>query len=347
MRTIVSVQALRAVAAMAVVLCHFNQVYLMVGGRPDAAILLFPLSSGVDLFFVISGFIMVYSSETLFGSPMAWRTFLGRRLLRIVPLYWITTAIAIPLMSLPFDWVTLTESLFFIPHRIPNDTIVPLHGVGWTLNFEMFFYAVFASFIWLARRAAITSICVALCTIAICGYYFSPHAVPFSYWSDPIILEFVFGMGIAILHRTGLQLPGWLRILLIVFGSLAVWFSAQHMPPSGLRFLLWGIPSAMVFAGTVLGRQPDFGRFAGFIKLMGDSSYALYLIHPLVGAIILLNAQILGRLFPPPLMYVVGIIFSVALAAWIWTIEKKIKSAANEGRIKTVAEAVRVTIASR
>ena len=82
--TIVSVQALRAVAAFAVVLCHFSQLNLMIQGRPNDPIPLYALASGVDLFFVISGFVMVYSSEDLFGTPRAWRTFLSRRIGRVI-----------------------------------------------------------------------------------------------------------------------------------------------------------------------------------------------------------------------------------------------------------------------
>ena len=122
-------------------------------GHADDPIPLYSLASGVDLFFVISGFIMVYSSEDLFGARGAWRTFLTRRLVRIVPLYWLTTAITIPLMSLTVDWQSLLGSYFFIPYRAPSNAIVPLHGVGWTLNLEMFFYVIFAAAISSLKRS--------------------------------------------------------------------------------------------------------------------------------------------------------------------------------------------------
>ncbi len=286
MRTIISVQVLRAVAALSVVLCHFNQVELMVQGRANDPMQLFSLSSGVDLFFVISGFIMVYSSEQSFGTTDAWKAFLGRRLARIVPLYWLTTAIAIPLMSLPVNWQTLLDSYFFIPYRIPNDAIVPLHGVGWTLNFEMFFYMLFALTIRLQQSVAVYALCTALTCIVLLGHWLQPQLAPLAFWSDPIILEFAIGMMIALQYRRGLQLPTALRLCLIAVGAVAVWFSAQHMPPSGYRVVLWGIPAAMIFSGTVLGKQPSFGWLTSPTKLMGDSSYALYLIHPLVAAMI-------------------------------------------------------------
>src|ERR1700730_16181483 len=142
MRAIVSVQALRAIAALAVVLCHADQIHRWLLGLKDP----YPLeqlASGVDLFFVISGFVMVYSSRDLFAVKGAARTFFTRRVARIVPPYWAVMVIAIPLMALPSDWRSLLGSYLFIPYRAPGDNIVPVYGVGWTLNFEMFFYALF------------------------------------------------------------------------------------------------------------------------------------------------------------------------------------------------------------
>src|ERR1700722_16881943 len=110
MRTIHSVQMLRAIAALMVVACHFDTVRLMLLSRGAEATLLYPLASGVDLFFVISGFIMIISSEPLFAAPGGSATFIIRRLARIVPLYWLTTLAAIPLMSLPVSWEALAGS---------------------------------------------------------------------------------------------------------------------------------------------------------------------------------------------------------------------------------------------
>jgi exopolysaccharide production protein ExoZ len=90
----ISVQVLRAVAALSIVFCHFNYIEYALTGRINLAFPLYNLASGVDLFFVISGFIMVYSSEELFGAKAAWYTFLRRRLTRIIPIYWIATALA-------------------------------------------------------------------------------------------------------------------------------------------------------------------------------------------------------------------------------------------------------------
>jgi exopolysaccharide production protein ExoZ len=93
--SLLSIQILRAVAALAVCGVHFDQMTLMLAGHSNDPIPLYPLAAGVDLFFVISGFVMVYSSEPLFGRSGSPKEFLVRRLARIVPLYWLTMTIGI------------------------------------------------------------------------------------------------------------------------------------------------------------------------------------------------------------------------------------------------------------
>ena len=125
-------------------------------------------------------------------------------------------------------------------------------------------------------------ICSVLCAVTVAGCWLSPQTVALAYWSDPIILEFVLGMGIALLYRNGFQLPATLRLSLIGAGVFAVWFSAPHMPPSGYRVLLWGIPAAMVFAGAVLGKHPNFGWFTPLTETNGRLIVCA-LSHPSAG----------------------------------------------------------------
>ena len=109
MKPVMSIQALRACAALSVVLAHcldYNWQMNGLHGQGEWA----RLSSGVDLFFVISGFVMVYSSENLFGVEGASRGFIRNRLARIVPIYWAATSIWL-LLGQPFDWPRLVTSV--------------------------------------------------------------------------------------------------------------------------------------------------------------------------------------------------------------------------------------------
>jgi exopolysaccharide production protein ExoZ len=319
MRTLISIQALRALAALAVAICHFDQVRTMLSGHADEPFPLFPLSAGVDVFFVISGFIMVYSSERLFAARGGSLEFLIRRLARIVPLYWLTTALAIWLMAPPRIWESLLDSYFFIPYRATTGNMLPLHGVGWTLNFEMFFYVLFALAITWRRGIAVSVLCATLTGIAAAGYWLKPSAAQFIFWSDPIILEFAAGMLIAEAYQRGARLPIILRWWLVPGALLTIWFVPEYMPPSGYRFLMWGVPAATLVACAVLGQRSATLRwFAAPAKLLGDASYALYLVHPLTGAVIfLLWHQGLNQ-YPMITVLVVAVILTQALSVGIF-----------------------------
>jgi exopolysaccharide production protein ExoZ len=317
MRTIVSVQALRAIAALAVVLCHFDQLNAWLAGRKDP----YPLdqlSSGVDLFFVISGFVMVYSSGDLFGAKGGWLTFFTRRVARIVPPYWIAMAIAVPVMSLPSDWGSLLGSYLFFPYLSASGNFGPVYGVGWTLNFEMYFYALFSAAVFLRRDIAVSVLCGTLCVIVLLGYLLQPSFAPLKFWSDPIIMEFAFGMALALLYIRGTQIPTAIRIGLVVAGVAAIIFFNNRSPPSGFRVVQWGIPAAMIFAGTVLGRDINFGWFRGPVKALGNASYALYLAHPLMIAAVLLGWPLGINRYPKMMVLFLAIVCAQAASVAVY-----------------------------
>lgn len=284
-----SVQALRGVAALAVVIVHFDYVRVILANRANEVSPLFPFASGVDLFFVISGFIIVHSSSDLFEKPKGWLTFFTRRVARIVPLYWLATAAAIPLMAMPpVDIQSILYSLFFIPYRNGNGTVFPLHAGGWTLNFEMFFYVLFGSLLFLERRRAIAALCTVLVTLVIIGQIFRPKFAPLLIWSDALLLEFLFGVLIAVAyHDFNVRLAMPVRIFLCIAGvTVIALFPAYGGFPSGLRFLTWGLPAAAIFAGVVLADDIKPGWLTAPIRMLGDASYAVYLIHPMFGTLI-------------------------------------------------------------
>lgn len=309
MQTIVSIQALRAVAAISVLSVHFNEIWFRLIGRSLQGMPLYPLASGVDLFFVISGFIMVHSSKRLFGAPGGSWIFLTGRIARIVPLYWLATLIAIPEMSRPATFETVTRSLFFIPY--PEGEGLPLLGVGWTLNFEMFFYTLFSVAIWWPRKIALPVLAAFLVGLAVVGSRIALPG-PLRFWADPIVIEFVFGMTIAGFYAMKIQLPNAARCCLMALAAGAVWLSAALMPPSGDRFLVWGIPATIIVACAVLGKpMRTVGPLAWFIGFLGDASYSMYLIHPLVGAAVFLSWPLSVYYFSPLVLTVLGAATSI------------------------------------
>jgi exopolysaccharide production protein ExoZ len=277
--SLVSIQALRAIAAFLVFWGHaINAVNLKV----PAEFPTFYGPFGVDLFFVISGFVMVYSSERLFGRPGAPIKFFARRLVRIVPLYWAATAILVWFVVPYASTKAVLGSLFFLPH-IPSEA--PLLFVGWTLIFEMFFYAVFAIALLAKRRLAIVA-CASVFLISfvafgpaptVAGFWSPPGASSIAYLTDPIVIEFVFGMTIALVYRTGRRLSIWATISLIIIAF--IWFAATIS--SVPRPHSAGIAAALIVAAMSLSSvaSPKRSLFTRGVVFLGDISYALYCTH--------------------------------------------------------------------
>ena len=174
-----SVQWLRAIAAMMVVVHHLNfhadWLREQAGAAPSAFSQI-PWSFGIHIFFVISGFIMILTTKN-FGAPGAWKTFLVRRLIRIVPLYWVLTTVMVAgvlmapgSLELPADrWQYIAGSYLFIPVLRAADDLRPILGQGWTLDYEMFFYAAFTLAILWPRRFGVAFITIGFVVLAILG----------------------------------------------------------------------------------------------------------------------------------------------------------------------------------
>jgi len=215
---IVSIQALRLVAALLAAwphACLFSHLLARHLGAPVPDLPGAALGkSGVDVFFVISGFVMVHSSQRLYGRPGARRLFVLRRIVRVVPMYWLAT-LALLAWSLrthapPWDGATIASSLAFMPYPSLGNhgAVIPFLVPGWTLNYEMLFYLVFA--LCLARSGVLTVARVAgVLLVAVVLGMVAALPLPLSAWANPITLEFVAGMAIALAYRRGLTLPAW------------------------------------------------------------------------------------------------------------------------------------------
>ena len=216
---------------------------LKLGGSFERVHLL-PWRAGVDIFFVISGFIMVYASEDLFGRKGASVEFLARRVARIVPLYWMFTAfytlfLVIALVGTTKDfpgWPNIVASFAFWPaYATGHEAPMPVFELGWTLNYEMFFYAVFAVFIGLRRSRTVIAVAALLGGLVLMGFVLQPSAAAPFFWTRPIILEFVFGMGIALLLRHGVVLSGLIRGAFLVSGVAILIADPDRLVASGHR----------------------------------------------------------------------------------------------------------------
>ncbi len=176
--------------------------------------------AGVDLFFIISGFVMIYSSRELFGSAKSAVIFARLRLIRIVPPYWIATTILILIVGAP-SMDHLLKSLLFVTDG------EPFLAPGWTLNFEMLFYALFACFIFLPMRTAIKWLSGTIIAIVLIGPYTGISYI--HYVSHPILLEFVAGVLAGFAFIKGLRLDRRMSICMILAATLLLFWTFSDL----------------------------------------------------------------------------------------------------------------------
>jgi exopolysaccharide production protein ExoZ len=276
------IQALRLVAAVLVLFTHagfYASERLSPGFRywDRGAV-------GVELFFVISGFVMVYSSTRLTGQANGWRTFSERRIVRIVPMYWLATTLKLALMILTAGWVLHAQlravpvicSYLFLPSRNPDGELRPLLGVGWTLNFEMFFYLLFAVALYL-RKNVYWIIGPTLVTLTVASYFVKPNWPAPAFYLDRVVLDFFWGMLIGGMFVRGVQQPRWLAAPALVAGILFLLI----LPDTEWKVPVIGMAAAAIVWATA-ALEPALTRIPRWVLFLGDASYAIYLFHPMI-----------------------------------------------------------------
>ena len=266
-----NLQGVRALAAIGVVMFHL--------GLMPATGLPFRIgASGVDLFFVLSGFIIAHSSTR---DP---RHFLTHRLIRVVPAYWIVTVIA-TLFTLPnmgmaeaFGW--LVQSIFYLPGPGGRPVLI---FVAWTLVYELAFYLLY----WLALRfGPLRAPVVGLALLVILALIRLP-GLP-GPW--PLLLEFGLGIGAYLLAErydplrsvaggAGLLIAGVGLVFLLMLPRVTG-YDPDDFQSIG-RVMTWGLPAAAVILGLVIAEHGGFAVRSKPVLLLGAASYAIYLLHPI------------------------------------------------------------------
>ena len=281
-----SVQAMRGLAAVMVLLLHATEVATeRFGSRHQNW---WAGAAGVDIFFVISGYVMSLSSGRLTRRKGGATEFLKRRLERIVPIYWIATTLkvalllmapALALRGLGGSW-HVAASYLFLPSWNTVHAALPVVPVGWTLNFEMLYYALFALALAL-KLPPLRMLMPVLIGMALVPLAMHARVYALLTWCDPILLEFLFGMLLERAWRRGWKLrPAMAWVVLCVALSLLVLLPGQD--GTLLRPFLWGLPAAAML-GAALSLEGSVGRrLPRWMLLIGDASYSIYLTHGFV-----------------------------------------------------------------
>jgi exopolysaccharide production protein ExoZ len=314
-----SIQYLRGFAAFGVLLFH----------AADRAGWAFGVgAAGVDVFFVISGFIMWVVTCRKTPSPAE---FLVRRVQRIVPLYWgLTLGVAAAAVLLPAAFPSMqptlahvVQSLLFVPHRDDAGLIAPLIVPGWTLNYEMFFYLLFAAGLLAPARVRPWALSAALLGLAAIGPLGDARNPLWATYTNPLLLEFGAGVWLGKAWSEG-RLPGralgWTLVAAGLAGFAGVTLAGLDVEP--VRVLAWGLPALALVTGAVslerAGPLPHWWP----LRALGDASYSVYLIHGLAISAAVRALQLLGVEAPVPL-FVVSVATGVAAGLVAYQLAEK------------------------
>ena len=293
--TLDGLQGLRGLAAVLVVVTHaICTLNHKAGAELDLSFAYSLGRLGVQVFFAVSGLTMMLAHGNDFRSHGASRKFALRRLGRIVPLYWITSLIYYVKLAQAHAAPGIGDlllSLSFVPHQEVGQAFgTPVYGLGWTLQFEMFFYSMFAVALFAERRAALIGLALLFAGLAASAHLgLLPQETILGYLGSPIVLFFVAGIGIGVLRnvmQSRGSLPWGFRTSVAVSAlavGAAVAAAAVFGPTAGLATAA-SVTSALVSVAACGLARPESSNSAPrrLAKALGDSTYALYLTHSFI-----------------------------------------------------------------
>jgi exopolysaccharide production protein ExoZ len=296
MREILSVVYLRAICAVFIVLFHAAGRDDITGSGNSKIEQVFSLgASRVDIFFVISGFVLFIATVSRGGEAPG--AFLLRRIMRIAPLYWLfTLALAFAALGFPKLFPNLSPtaqdialSLFFVPHFSASkpEKIWPILVQGWALTYEVIFYLVFAVALFARRTKWLPIIASLFIGLVLAGLIFQPTSAVGLTVTDPVLLEFLGGAAFGQLWLKGWRLSrtaSWSLLILALAGlALGTWASQIWLP---WRAAFLGIPALMIVMACVMLDADRPWRKRPWLQEIGQASYSIYLIHGIVISVV-------------------------------------------------------------
>lgn len=317
---LLSVQALRGIAALLVVLFHIDAMFRGGGPWSRAAGEFWGRGfAGVDLFFVISGFIMVYVSRDIAPSLKSAGRFLYDRVTRIYPLWWVFAGLMMVYFYTAYGSPAAPDKAAgdAIPAYIAKSLLLlpqtedPVLGVGWTLIYEMQFYLLFAIGLLFARKWLPIWIGIWSAVILVGSLIWAQplHAGNLAQlFISPLNIEFILGALVALYVSRGPLKNGaiWLGLGAIGFAAALLFFPDNKIIPfNWTRVVCFGIPGALIILGVVTLEREGRLRVPSPLVKIGDWSYSLYLSHLLVLLSLtrIWNMQLVSPYIPEPLKW--------------------------------------------
>lgn len=286
--TIRNIQCLRGAAAFLVLIFHLVDIGQYFGPRNRFLDIVNFGQSGVDLFFVISGFIIYFIAVGKFQNRKYQKQFLIKRFFRIYPVYWFYSGIfLLALFSIHSERLEETSFgyVFYSFLLIPQKTF-PLLGVGWTLIHEVFFYLFFSLLMFFKEIFYLRILLVWGLLIVVISFLTEPWGRWLPYFFSPFYLEFILGCLVA--HRITnsdyypngkiITLAG---LLVLIVGSVLYYIGYQDMPIGLMRILLFGLPAAIIVYGALALEKEQRICHSIFFHI-GNGSYSIYLSHVII-----------------------------------------------------------------
>jgi peptidoglycan/LPS O-acetylase OafA/YrhL len=338
-KTFYGVQVLRGVAAFLVVCFHVTSNVSSsdssptdVGGGFHALPRLLVGNAGVDLFFLISGFVIVWTTRDNWSRPNAWRVFLDKRLSRVLPLYWsLTTGKLLAVLAFPYVfrgshlqvW-SVVSSYLLIPSYDGEGRINPLITAGWTLCFEMAFYYVCAICLAVGKRPFVLAAPL-LIALGLVGIFRTPGWGAPASLIDPLLLEFVAGMWVGEMARRDLIHGNRFVMFALLMAGIGLWLAGELLLTSptayAFRALVWGGPATLILFSTIALEEHLNFRKLFLPLLLGDASYSIYLTHVLVLPPFMSKARLLNLSFAGQwAVYFALVAIGVASGIVVWWI---------------------------
>ena len=298
-----AIQLLRAIAVLMVVYLHTLLTAAQWPHHPQPLQLQFfhladVGAAGVDIFFVISGFIITVVAARYTAPKKPW-LFLKKRFTRVIPLYWLVSLISIGLFFLhgkTFPRAAIVKTIAFFPFFDNSFFDLPVLSRGWTLSFELLFYLVIALSIRLAgKRYAIITIAFFISCILVNYALLPARYTLIGFLGNAIMLEFLIGILAAYVYLSAnkvnrraanfLWMSGLACLLLSVFTSLG---NLMHTPETWAgvaslqRSIIWGIPAFLLVTGITLKEKLGTFYVHPCWIAIGNASFSIYLTHAIL-----------------------------------------------------------------
>lgn len=284
------IQLLRGIASLLVVMLHCTVNSTQILQQTFLGNFFSFGGAGVDIFFVLSGFIITYTNLKFISNPDHFNFFIKRRIVRIYPTYWIIILMFLLLqILLPSFYTThysfdikniLSTFLLFLGHTMVN-------GVSWTLSYEIFFYILFSLSFFISQKKWSFYLAMLYAAIIILLPFFNFNFEQSNSWltliTYPMNVEFFMGILATVLIP---KIPANTAKPLIIMGSViflmsAIYYNLNYylFSNSFNRVVLFGIPSFLIITGLVKYELANKIKVNAVFLLLGEASYSLYLLH--------------------------------------------------------------------